>query len=122
MKKIVSGILFFMFFFGLVWLLFPGPNEASCNRQDDFLKLKINGLVLKKYIDKEQHSYPIIEVKDFDSDSVIVINLVCDKSDAFSKINVMDSLIKPTGVNSIFRNINNKLVMIAVVDFGCRRN
>lgn len=120
MKKIIYIVLFLVLFFGLIKVFLPGLNDSPCILTDNFNKLDINGIVIKKYIDSDQHSYPILKIRSNNGlDTVLTINLVLEKSGLFERINPLDTLYKHKDSNEIYIQQDNRLRLIGKADFGC---
>lgn len=115
-KAIISFVIMLVFFY---WVYFftPTLKESACGAYKDFKLLQINGVVEKKYVDSSEHSYPILEVRNF-ANKLDTLNLVFDETDFFELIKINDTLIK---------NINDKLILIKnkngsykkELNFGC---
>lgn len=120
-KGLLTLILIYLIgFFLFVINFFPSLSEANCIKDEEFKKIELNGVVEKKYIDSSQHSYPMIEVRQFDVDILVVINLVGDIINSFDKIQINDTVKKSREDNSIsLRRKEGELVIS--VDFGCNR-
>lgn len=73
-----------------------GRNTISNN----FSKLNINGIVVKKYIDYDDHYARIIIVKNF-SGEVERVDLTLVQNDLYNLINIRDTLIKDSATNKI---------------------
>ena len=95
--------------------------NSRCVDYDNFLKISLNGVVIKKYIDSTQHSYHTIEIKNFENLKIERIILDLDTSDLFTNINVNDMVYKVINSDSVFRIKNNQKIFLSKVDFGCTR-
>ncbi|TDQ07716.1 hypothetical protein [Pedobacter metabolipauper] len=118
MKNLLLGICFIMIFFIIIIWLLPGTSETHCILQHDFNNTRYIGLVKKKYIDFNEHSYPIVEILNA-NDSIIRLNLVLERNQIFNKIKVGDYIDKPKGTNTIFFMKHDKKEPLGQVDFGC---
>lgn len=56
---IVIGIFLLLLYIGI-----PSINYTNCLSSQKFQILTIDGVVVKKYLDKSQHSTPIVEIED----------------------------------------------------------
>ena len=82
-------------------------------------KTNIDGIVIKKYIDSNQHSFPIIEWEN-KLKLIDTLNLVRDTSNLFSVIKPFDTIKKE--LNSIIIKIKRKdTAFERAIDFGCQK-
>lgn len=114
---ITSGLVFLssaIFLFSSL----PSLNEGACNAFKEFRSQEYKVVIVDKYIDKKQHSYPILIGKDLKENGMVNQNLVHDKSGFFKFVSIGDTLIKQK--NEIGINIKNaKTDTIYVLDYGC---
>ena len=112
--------------FGLVFLssaifLFsslPSLNDGACKAFKKFRSQEYKLVIVDKYIDKKEHSFPILVCKDLKDNRILNQNLVHDISGFFSFVSIGDTLIKQK--NEIGINIKNaKTDTIYVLDYGC---
>ena len=121
MKKF--KILLYIIFFGV--MLSPGIKEiiksfnAECNAFKAFLQLSYQGVIVKKYIDRDEHDYHTIEIKSFNNIQNEKLILDYDKSGFYKMINVNDTIYKKTGSDTIFID-NNSGKKRYVLNFGCK--
>ncbi len=78
--------------------------------------MKIDGVVVKKYIDKTQHSYPIIEIKE--GSGINKLNLELELSALFDKIEIDDVISKKANNDSIVIFRQNKTFVMGF-NYGC---
>lgn len=119
MKKGLIILILIVGFYGAIFYFFPSLSENDCIWDEKFKALELNGVIEKKYIDSNQHSYPMIEIRQFGGDSLALINLIGDTTNSFNKLNIGDTIRKSSGNNSIKLKNRNGEYEIAV-DFGCR--
>lgn len=96
----------------------PSLNDSACNAYKEFRGREYKVVIIDKYHDKNDHSYPILIGKDLKGNGMINQNLVHDKSRFFSFVSIGDTLIKQK--NEVGINIKNaKTDTIYVLDYGC---
>lgn len=110
---LVAIALIYIFFFSISF------NQAECTYLIDFKKLKFSGIIINKFIDSSEHSYPLIIVKDTDVRENITINLVYDTTKTFNILNIGDSIKKEFGSLYIQKKVGSKYIKLARIDFGC---
>src|SRR6478735_5035351 len=85
MKKLLLGFVFIAFFFTMIRLFAPNISETRCKLTQDFNNSQYIGRVMDKYIDSNNHSYPIVEIANSE-DSILKLNLVLETNQLFNKI------------------------------------
>lgn len=113
-----KAIIFFGLFFIAVYFFVPSVNYTSCLYGEDFRQIEFEGVVVKKYLDKSDHSTPIAELKNL-RDSIEKIYLFGDHSGLFDRITDGDSLRKYTGTSEVLKKVNNEYVRFGYADFNC---
>lgn len=105
-------------FLSIVYIIVPSMNYTNCLSSQKFREVIIDGVVINKYLDKSQHSTPIVEIQNFLGriDSVYFFG---DHSGIFDRLNVKDTLKKSSGTNEILIRINGKYAQLGVADFKC---
>jgi hypothetical protein len=88
-----SNLGYYIFLLLVVILFLNSNYETNKNCQTYFKQLSINGHVTRKYIDKKEHNYPILEVLTPEG-SVQKINLSLDQSGLFEFVQINDSINK----------------------------
>lgn len=124
MKKIYNVILpiALLLFFIIRFIIPQFSKNSRCITYDEFLKTSLNGVVLKKYIDSSEHSFPIIEIKNFKELGTEKLNLNLDNSGVYDKINIQDTLNKEIGKDEIFVIKNREKILLSKIDFGCSKH
>lgn len=97
----------------------PSLYDGECNWDKRFKEIELNGIVEKKYLDTNQHSYPMMEIRQLGVDTLVLINLIGDTTSSYYKIEIGDTIVKAKG-NNLFRLRKNGNEFIISVDFGCR--
>jgi hypothetical protein len=96
----------------------PSLNDSACNAYKEFRSQEYKVVIVDKYIDKKEHSYPTLICKDLKANRIVNHNLVHDVSGFFKFVSIGDTLIKQK--NEIGINIKNaKTDTIYVLDYGC---
>jgi len=115
---IILPVVLFLFF--IIRFLIPELSKDSrCIIYKEFLKIGLDGVVLKKYIDSSQHSFPTVEIKNLNDFKIEILNLNLDTSGIYNKINLNDTLSKETGKDEVFVIKGKEKVLLSRIDFGC---
>lgn len=116
MKKYLIYIIQALFpvLFLLAWLYAPSGN---CSAKDSFKKIILTGKVLDRFIDSKSHSYPTLQISNYNKKLVIH---EYDKSGFYDFVEIGDSLIKEKGSLDI-RLIRNELDTVFTIDYGCEK-
>lgn len=123
MKKkyiILMYIAFFSFFLLCISPFIKQALESNCTAYQDFLKDSYSGIVVKKYINREQHSYKTVEIKNFSANKINVFLLDFDISGFYDKININDTIYKATGIDTVYLT-NRKGKFGYILDFNCKK-
>jgi len=122
-KRIIFKILLIVVFF--VWFIIQIIPQFSINTRcvvyDDFLKLSLDGIVISKYIDSSNHSFPTIEIKNFKLANTEKLLLDLDTSNLYNRLSIGDTVLKSKNDDTVFRLESNKQYFISKVNFGCSR-
>lgn len=94
-------------------LLSYNKGSLICDRFSLFQGISYSGVVVQKFIDRENHAYPTVIIKD-SSDVLVKINLMFDTNNVYDAINIGDTIQKVKGVNFFVRNSIDTLI----VDYG----
>lgn len=113
-SRVALLILFIVFVAGTI----KDDNAALCNSYKDFKSDTYDYLVINKYIDSNEHSYPTLVLQYKDGYQFKNTDLDFDKSNLFNFLSVGDSIKKEKG-SAIVRVINRKVDTTFKVDFGC---
>jgi len=112
--------------FGLVFLssgifLFsslPSLNDGACRAYKEFRGQEYKVVIVDKYIDKKEHSYPILICKDLKDNKIVNQNFVNDITGFFKFVSIGDTLIKQK--NEIGITIKNALTDTPYyLNYGC---
>jgi len=96
----------------------PSLNDGARDAYKQFRSQEYKVVIIDKYIDKKEHSYPTLIYKDLKGNRIIDQNLVHDVSGFFNFVSIGDTLIKQK--NGISINIKNtKTDTIYILDYGC---
>ena len=105
---LITGVVFF-----IVQIL----NQPSC--LESYIKEKeihFNGIITKKFIDKKNHNYPMIQI--LNKGMSLDYNLVHDLSGVFDFVEKGDKIIKNKGSNDVIVRRDGEDILF-VLDFGC---
>lgn len=120
MKKLFRNLVILCLFFIAIYLFIPSLKQGECNKYHEFLKIEFKGILVKKNIDRKEHSYPIISIKNFRKDSIINVNLSLDTTDFFDVINVGDTLLKTKNSSWIYREEAGVFTKYKSINFDCK--
>jgi hypothetical protein len=118
LTKTHKGIIFFGLFLTAVYFCVPSINYTNCLYGEDFRQSEFEGVIVRKYLDKLNHSTPVAELRNY-KDSIERISLFGDYSALFERVNSGDSLKKNPGTMEILKKVNNKFTRFGYADFNC---
>ena len=118
LTKTHKGLIFFGLFFTAVYFCVPSINYTNCLYGENFRQSEFEGVVVRKYLDKSNHSVPVAELRNY-KDSIKRISLFGDYSGLFERINNGDSLKNNRGTMEILKRTNNKFTRFGYADFNC---
>jgi len=98
----------------------PNDNEIKCRLYNEFKDLNLNGVIINKYFDRTQHSYPTIEIRSIENDSIQKFYLVRDRSNLFNLLRINDTILKEIKYAVVFRKQNGEFIKLDSVDFDCK--
>ena len=105
------------------WYVFKTTSsdiENSCLEYNYFVNLNIQGIVTKKYIDSNDHNIPTIEWRK-KSDKLDTLTLLFDTTNAFSLIQLNDSIIKRNNSDLLIIKKEDTIIN-KIIDFECPQN
>ena len=102
LKRILGFVLF------LALIIFLNQLNTKCSNKQSmkfYMELNFKGVISKKYINKRQHNYPILEVMQLD-EKIQEVNLSTDNSGLFEYVQEKDSIVKTQGLLNVhvYRN------------------
>ena len=118
MKKSILGVIIVLLFFLLLYLTLPSDKEVRENNRTNFINLSFRGVVSDKFIDKSEHSFPIVIIKSIEDTIVYKINFARESNSLFDSINTMDTVYKNKGENVIYSKRNKVYVKIGPAYFN----
>jgi hypothetical protein len=62
-KNIYRYLLFAAGFLAFIYYVETHKNQFLCNEYNEYLKISFNGIVIKKFIDPDEHSIPYIYIR-----------------------------------------------------------
>lgn len=116
----IGLIITLVVFIVRLFLSFPSLNDSACNRLKDFKSYKYDYLVVNKYLDSTQHSYPTLVLQDSQGNIFQNQDLLMDNSGLFDFLTSGDSIRKQQGT-VLVKVKNNKIDTTFKVDFGCEK-
>ena len=93
-------------------------NDAPCKSFKDFKSTAYDYLIVSKYIDANEHSYPTLIIQDANGNRFKNLDLHFDQSGLFNFIKIGDSIKKDKG-SDLVTIVNSKIDTTLEVDFGC---
>jgi hypothetical protein len=104
MKKIKHLIGYLILIIIVIFLVKLNKQYGNDQIKNYYQKLALNGIVSKKYVDKKQHNYPILEIQS--NEGIQEVNLCNDNSGLFDYVQESDSVVKIEGTLNVivFRN------------------
>jgi hypothetical protein len=112
-RKYFRSVLIVAIIIAAFIVLTPSENYTTCYNNSYFLKTKFSGLVVRKFVDKSQHSTPTVEVKDVTNNAIKSVSFFGDYSGLYHKIEVGDTVVKnPESLEVHFRKGNGRLILI----------
>ena len=104
----------------IVYLFFKKVDEMKDNNPSDYyLKDEYSGKVINKFIDKKQHNYKTIVIKQAQIEHSVIFSFVMD--DLFEFIKIEDSLTKKSGALDLRLKRKNLDTLITMKIFGHRK-
>lgn len=119
-KTIVNLVLVIVIFIIMLHYLTWSKEESDCNHYNDFKSLTFDGIVIGKYYDKSQHSYPTIELKSLHENSIQKIYLVGEKSNLFNLLSKSDTIFKKKNSALVLIKRNGLFSNLSKANFGCK--
>ena len=119
--KIFRYVLIIALFYFVGYSFSPSDNANNCHAEEQFHKKAFDGVVVDKFLDKTQHSVPVILVKNFGDNDPVKINLFLEASGLFEKFNKNDTVRKVSGSQEISIKQNGLYVRFGVAEFDCDR-
>ena len=115
-RNIIS-IIFIALFITYLYFKLPSGKDVRERLNNDFLISQFEGVITNKFIDRNEHSYPIIIIKSFENDSLIRINLVRESTNIFDSLIISDSIYKYKNDSLLIRKRNGQQSFIGPVIF-----
>jgi hypothetical protein len=120
--KIPLIILSIIIFYLLVNHFTASIEDGQCNKCLDFnLNVAFKGVVTRKEIDRQNHSYPMVHIQQLESDSQVTLNLNLDTSNFFQEIKSNDTISKDFNSSWIYIKKNGAYIKYKWIDFGCEK-
>src|SRR5687767_1982802 len=88
MRKTYKYIIAVVVFYGLIYIMLPNSNYEKCHNSETFRCEQFEGVVIAKYLDKSQHSVPVIEIKDASNSSITKPDFFGEQSGLYAVIQV----------------------------------
>ena len=108
----------FIIFAALLFLSIPSVNDTSCTAFKTFKNKEYEFIIVSKYTDENQHSYPTIILQDKEGNKSKNQDFISDNSGFFNYINIGDTLRKQQGIR--YTKVINATVDTAFEpNFGC---
>lgn len=111
-------MLFFGAFILVIYFCIPSTNFHNCTWNEDFGKMKFEGVIQKKYLDKSNHSTPTVVLIDFQN-NMDTLDLFGEDTGVYEAISLGDTIKKPSGTRQMLKMRNNEYVVFKTAEFGC---
>lgn len=110
---ILIGSFVFYFFYDFERHKYDGV----CNSYENYYKMELNSIVLRKYVDDRNHRHTYIHLMNNMLDSLVLFNI---DTYVFESINVGDSLTKKSNSDSLHvYDPINQLRKSFIIVYGC---
>lgn len=120
MRKKFRYLFFILIFLFTAYTLSPSDNANNCHSKQVFIGEDFDGVVVDKFLDKSQHSVPVIVIENFgDSVDRKKIDLFNEKSGLYDKLNKNDRIRKLKNSRDILINERGSFIRLGVADFDC---
>lgn len=110
--------IFSILFFSLVYYIISRGTKVNCELYEQYKLSSFEGVVVKKFIDKREHSFPFVYVKNNKSDHIEKLDLFYD-TNAYGVINLKDTLFKRKNDPWIYKKCKRNLIKMTVLTYGC---
>lgn len=121
MKKnnLVLSIIGLIIFGIMLYVYFPSKNSTNCYADQIFKEQAFEGVVSRKYLDKNQHSVPIIEIKSIQNNRTDKVDLFGEFSGMYNSLNINDTIKKERSTNTVYIRKHGVYVIFGDADFQC---
>jgi len=120
MKRAYKNIIFLVLCFSFIYYLIHRSNQVNCSLYKGYKKSSFEGIVIKKFIDVNEHSFPFVYVRNYKSNQLEKLNLFYDNS-AYAAIHLKDSIIKLKNDPWIYKKNGQILLKVKIITFGCQK-
>ena len=118
MKTRFKALIFTVLFIGFIYYMESHRDDAVCDAYAGYVARSFSGVVVKKFIDPHNHSFPFLYI--MSSDGIEKLNLVSDKNHTYNVIGVNDAIRKVKNDPWIYKIKDNQLSKFKLIDFGCK--
>ena len=116
-KHTIGSLTSFSMLLLLLWIDREKLFDNNCYVQRGFEAERWYGVVIRKFIDANDHSLPILTIRSIQGDFLNVSMFRIEH--IYDEINLGDTISKQKGSNDIFRCTNHSKQLLGTVDFGC---
>ena len=120
-KRVLFSFSLCILFFIYIYFFTPSFNEGHCLDYNHFKEMDINGVVVEKFRNPNEHSYPTLMIKNFNSDSLQSLNLLGDTTKTYDILNVSDTILKKKNEILLYFKENGSYKLLNAIDFGCNK-
>ncbi len=118
-KSIYRYLLFGAGFLAFIYYMETHTNQFLCNEYNQYLKISFNGIVIKKFVDPNEHSFPYIYIgNDKKKNDIEKLSLFNDTT-AYNYIHLNDTVVKFKDDPWIYKKTNSKLLKLTLINYGC---
>lgn len=112
-------MIFFILFFSLVYYIISRGAKVNCELYEQYKSSSFEGIVVKKFVDNNEHSFPFIYVKRNKSNHIEKLNLFYD-TNAYGVINLKDTVFKIKNDPWIYKKHKRHIIKMTVLTCGCK--
>lgn len=115
--KVVIGLIVVITFFILLIKKIPTNNEIVKNTNSTFSEMSFYGYVINKYIDTNNHNYPILIIKSLNDSNFIKLDLLREVSGFYTDVNKKDTVFKELNSMDVYKIENKDTIHFKEVEF-----
>ena len=119
MKKIYKYIIFLIFFFSWVYYMISQGRQVTCDLYKQHKIASFEGIVVEKFIDEKEHSFPFIYISNYKDNHLEKLNLFYD-TNAYKVIRLKDTIVKIKNDPWLYKKDKKSLIKLTVVTYGCK--
>jgi hypothetical protein len=119
MKNIYIKIIFFVVFVAFIYYMINRSSQINCNLYNEYKESSFEGVVVKKFIDVDEHSFPFVYVRNYNNNHLEKLNLFYDSS-VYKVLHLKDSIVKLKDNPWLYKRNGQRLLKIKIITFACQ--